>query len=91
MMLEAERIAGIDFLYFWVDGIYLNPMTPQPVIDEILNLFFEFGYKAKIEIVEDFHLKRRDNLLEINFLKTTFEKKKKRKTFQVPDRTIIEN
>ena len=91
MMLEAEKIAGIDFLYFWVDGIYLNPMTPPPVIDEILNLFFEFGYKAKIEIVEDFHLKRRDNLLEINFLKTTFEKKKKRKTFQVPDRTIIEN
>jgi hypothetical protein len=91
MMLEAEKIAGIDFLYFWVDGIYLNPMTPPPVIDEILNLFFEFGYKAKIEIVEDFHLKRRDNLLEINFLKTTFEKNKKRKTFQVPDRTIIEN
>jgi len=91
MMLEAEKIAGIDFLYFWVDGIYLNPMTPPPIIDEILNLFFEFGYKAKIEIVEDFHLKRRDNLLEINFLKTTFEKKKKRKTFQVPDRTIIEN
>jgi len=91
MMLEAEKIAGIDFLYFWVDGIYLNPMTPPPVIDEILNLFFEFGYKAKIEIVEDFHLKRRDNLLEINFLKPTFEKKKKRKTFQVPDRTIIEN
>lgn len=91
LMLEAERIAGIDFLYFWVDGIYLNPMTPQPVIDEILNLFFEFGYSAKIEIVEDFHLTRRDNLLEINFLKTTFEKTKKRKTFQVPDRTIIEN
>jgi len=91
MMLEAERIAGIDFLYFWVDGIYLNPMTPPPIIDEILNLFFEFGYKAKIEIVEDFHLTRRDNLLEINFLKTTFEKNKKRKTFQVPDRTIIEN
>ena len=95
LMLEAEKIAGIDFLYFWVDGIYLNPMTPQPVIDEIMNLFFEFGYNAKIEIVEDFHLTRRDNILDINFIKTTFDKKnghrKKRKSFQVPDRTIIEN
>jgi hypothetical protein len=90
LMLEAEKIAGIDFLYFWVDGIYLNPMTPQPVIDEICQLFNELGYMFSIDIMHNFNLKRTGNNLNITFDEIKNDTKKT-KSFIVPDKKLIEN
>ena len=45
VMTEAEKIAGEDFIMYWVDGIYLRN-DPEKVRD-IIKMFNESGYDIK--------------------------------------------
>jgi hypothetical protein len=65
-------------------------MTPQPVIDEICQLFNELGYMFSIDIMHNFNLKRTGNNLNITFDEIKNDTKKT-KSFIVPDKKLIEN
>lgn len=48
LLIKAAKAAGNDFLFFWVDGIYLKGNAVNKVID----VFQKAGYQSKISTIE---------------------------------------
>jgi hypothetical protein len=56
VMKEAEKLAGDDFLFFWVDGIYVKG---KENVERISQYFIENNYQSKIKKIEKFYVKDR--------------------------------
>lgn len=86
LMEWAKDIAGSDFLFYWVDGIFLKPSIPKSKIAEIEAIFREQGYYYKFEKVENISLERKHDMIEINMLK-----KGEPKQYRFVDRNLAKN
>lgn len=64
-----------NFLFFWVDGIYLKK-TDTEKAEELLS---DYGYKFKKEMLSDFLIKKSDTFVELSFFKD-----KEKKVFMIP-------
>ena len=69
LMLQVSKIAGKYFIFFWVDGFYLRPDTPQEIIDKIEWLFVTECLDLHRDTLQNFNLKRRNGKIKINFKK----------------------
>lgn len=56
IMKAAEELAGDDFLFFWVDGIYVKG---KENVDKISKFFIDNNYQSKIKKIERFYVKDR--------------------------------
>jgi hypothetical protein len=74
LMAWAADIAGEDFLFYWVDGIFLKPTISKKKLQEITGIFAEQGYYYKYENVKNFSVVRENDKLFINMIKNGDEK-----------------
>ena len=74
LMAWAADIAGEDFLFYWVDGIFLKPTISKKKLQEITGIFAEQGYYYKYENVKNFSVVRENDKLFINMIKNGEEK-----------------
>jgi len=74
LMAWAAEIAGDDFLFYWVDGIFLKPSISKKKLQEITGIFAEQGYYYKYENVKNFSVVRENDKLFINMIKNGEEK-----------------
>ena len=74
LMAWAADIAGDDFLFYWVDGIFLKPTISKKKLQEITGIFAEQGYYYKYENVKNFSVVRENDKLYINMIKIGDEK-----------------
>lgn len=74
LMAWAADIAGDDFLFYWVDGIFLKPSISKKKLQQITGIFAEQGYYYKYENVKDFSIVRDGEKLFINMIKNGEEK-----------------
>jgi hypothetical protein len=74
---KTAEIAGSDFLFFWVDGIYLR--TPAKIAD-IKKLWRDFGYNYSEEFLNNFRVEKNER----GKLFVNFEKEGKIKKFNLP-------
>lgn len=74
LMAWAADIAGHDFLFYWVDGIFLKPTISKKKLQEITGIFAEQGYYYKYENVKNFSVVRENDKLFINMIKNGEEK-----------------
>ena len=74
LMAWAADIAGDDFLFYWVDGIFLKPTISKKKLQEITGIFAEQGYYYKYENVKNFSVVRENDKLFINMIKNGEEK-----------------
>ena len=74
LMDWAADIAGNDFLFYWVDGIFLKPTISKKKLREITSIFEEQGYYYKYESVTDFSIVRDSDKLFINMIKNGDQK-----------------
>ena len=86
LMNWAAEIAGNDFLFYWVDGIFLRPGIKKDKLKQITDIFAEQGYYYKFEVVTDFSITRSDNKLFINMLKN-----KEAKAYTMYDKNMARN
>ena len=86
LMAWAADIAGDDFLFYWVDGIFLKPTTPKKILKEIESILAEQGYYYKYEAVENLSIERKENTLEIHMTK-----KGESKHYKFIDRNLAKN
>jgi len=73
-MAWAAEIAGNDFLFYWVDGIFLKPTISKKKLQQITGIFAEQGYYYKYENVKNFSVVRENDKLFINMIKNGEEK-----------------
>lgn len=74
LMAWAAEIAGNDFLFYWVDGIFLKPTISKKKLQQITGIFAEQGYYYKYESVKNFSVVRESDKLFINMMKNGEEK-----------------
>lgn len=74
LMAWAAEIAGNDFLFYWVDGIFLKPTISKKKLQQITGIFAEQGYYYKYENVKNFSVVRENDKLFINMIKNGEEK-----------------
>jgi hypothetical protein len=74
LMAWAADIAGDDFLFYWVDGIFLKPTISKKKLEQITGIFAEQGYYYKYENVKNFSVVRENDKLFINMIKNGEEK-----------------
>ena len=74
LMAWAADIAGDNFLFYWVDGIFLKPTISKKKLQEITGIFAEQGYYYKYENVKNFSVVRENDKLYINMIKNGDEK-----------------
>lgn len=86
LMNWAAEIAGDDFLFYWVDGIFLRPGIKKDKIKQISDIFAEQGYYYKFESVTDFSIVRDDEKLHINMIKN-----KEAKVYTLYDKNMARN
>lgn len=81
LMIELIELCKKDFIFYWVDGIYLKE-TPSPdKMEELKYTIEEAGLKFKTEYLKNFDLQRVNNLYKISYLKDG-----KKKVFEIPDK-----
>ena len=49
VMMEARKVVGKDFIFYWVDGIYI-PNKPE-LITKVNAVFLKYGYKSLMESI----------------------------------------
>lgn len=52
LLIKAANISGNDFLFFWVDGIYIKGKS----VNKIASVFEKAGYQYKISQIEFMHI-----------------------------------
>jgi hypothetical protein len=86
LMKYVADIAGEDFIFFWVDGIFLRPSITKTKLEDIIAVFDEQGYTYKYENVENFCVQRIGEKLVIKMVKNG-----KDKTYQMYDKNLARN
>lgn len=77
IMTSAQKIAGNDFLMFWVDGIYIKG---HENVEKIQDYFHSKGYESKVKKIHKFYYKNRI----IHSQDTELENKEDIRTFNLP-------
>lgn len=67
LMDELKRISGTDYLFTWVDGIYLK--NNDSILPELFSFIQDNGYKFSIEYLTDFEVKILKETVKVRFLK----------------------
>jgi hypothetical protein len=89
LMLSCAEKAGKDFLFFWVDGIYINGSTKRgrKTVKRMKRIIKKAGYKYSVDTLKSFKY----NLSDKYVLGISFRKKnskgiyaRKPKTFSLP-------
>ena len=88
LMEHAAEIAGDDFIFYWVDGIFLRPGISKDKLEKIIEIFDEQGYTYKYEDVKDFSVKRDDNG---NKLMISMTKNGQVKPYEMYDKNLAKN
>lgn len=68
-MQKCREIAGGNYLFHWVDGIFMKNDIPVTDLKKIERLLSDMGYKYKYEKVVNFDLKRQKSILTIQMTK----------------------
>lgn len=69
LMQDIKWILGNDFIFYWVDGVFMKPTTPKKKIDAVENLLINLKYKYKYEKVENFSVQRIQDKVVIDMIK----------------------
>ncbi len=77
LLIDCRKIAGGDFLFFWVDGIYLKT---ENKISEICQHLTNAGFKYSKNNYTDFNFKVKENILTVNYI----NEEKEEKVFNLP-------
>lgn len=72
LLIDCRKIAGGDFLFFWVDGIYLKTGNK---INEICEHLTAAGFKFSKGIYTDFKYKVKENILNVTYINEDAEEK----------------
>ena len=68
-MQEIQFLLGVDFIFYWVDGIFFNYNTAPEKIQMIENFLIESGYTYKYEDVQDFKIDIDDKKMMLKMIK----------------------
>jgi hypothetical protein len=69
IMQEIQFLLGVDFIFYWVDGIFFNYNTAPEKIQMIENFLIESGYTYKYEDVQDFKMDIDDKKMMLKMIK----------------------
>ena len=69
LMQDIKWMLGNDFIFYWVDGVFMKPTTPKKKIQDVENLLISLGYKYKYEKVENFSVNRIQDKVIIDMIK----------------------
>lgn len=69
LMQDIKWILGNDFIFYWVDGVFMKPTTPKKKIQDVENLLINLQYKYKYEKVENFRVTRIQDKVVIDMTK----------------------
>ena len=69
IMRACQWALGKHFYFYWVDGIFFSYDTPKGLISEVENILKQKGYHYKFEQVENFALKKKNELFTIEMNK----------------------
>lgn len=86
VMLEIADALKRDFIFFWVDGIYMRKGTPKNKVEKVKEILMKYNFDFHIDILSDFKLKNKSNKIIITFLKDSENKR-----FVFKDRNKINN
>jgi len=75
LMQDIKWMLGNDFIFYWVDGVFMKPTTPKSKIDKVENLLISLGYKYKYEKVENFSVNRIQDKVIIDMIKNDESKR----------------
>jgi hypothetical protein len=67
IMEELKSIAGNDYLFTWVDGIYMRPNIP--VMEECEKYIESIGHRYSTEWLRDFTVSVKPKFVNVHFLK----------------------
>lgn len=81
IMLELIELNRENFVFYWVDGIYLREKPSLEKLEEIRYTIEEAGLKFKTEFLQDFSVKREKDMFKITYLKSG-----KPKNFEIPSK-----
>lgn len=69
LMQDIKWILGNDFIFYWVDGVFMKPTTPKSKIEKVENLLISLNYKYKYEKVENFSVQRIQDKVIVDMIK----------------------
>ena len=69
VMQAVEYELGKYFYFYWVDGIFFSYETPAHIVKAVEAILQDRGYKFKYESVENFSLKRNQDIYTISMIK----------------------
>lgn len=69
LMQDIKWILGNDFIFYWVDGVFIKPTCPKHKIQKVENLLTSMLYPYKYEKVENFSVNRIQDKVIINMIK----------------------
>lgn len=69
VMRACQWALGKHFYFYWVDGIFFSYDTPKQLISEVERILNEKGYSYKYEQVQNFKLKKKNDLFTIEMVK----------------------
>jgi len=70
-----------SFLFFWVDGIYF---TDKNKIQNVINIFGENNYSCRVELLNNFSARKKQEDENSEIIKIKFNKEDKEKNFSIP-------
>lgn len=82
IMFVMRFIAGADYLFTWVDGIYIRPNIDK--VAELTAYLQEINFNFTIETLQDFKVR-----IVSNKVKLDFKKEGKEKSFHIPAQQAI--
>lgn len=82
IMLELIELNRENFVFYWVDGIYLRTKPSPEKLEEIQYTIEEAGLQFKTEFLQNFSVERERQNFKIKYLKSG-----KQKVFEIPSKT----
>jgi hypothetical protein len=75
LMQDIKWILGNDFIFYWVDGVFIKPSVSKKKIQDVENLLTNLGYKYKYEKVERFSVNRIQDKVIVEMMKNDESKR----------------
>lgn len=74
IMQQIQFLLGVDFIFYWVDGVFFNYDTPPEKIQMIEQFLSDSGYDYKYEDVQDFKIEVDPKKMMIKMVKNNIPK-----------------
>jgi len=85
-MQEAKAIAGDNYLFHWVDGIFIDNQIDEKDLKKIEQVFKKHNYDIKYEKIESIKIWREDDDIWVDMIKNG-----EQKVFSFIDRNLQKN